>query len=81
MDQLTDILQLAGQAIGLFATIAAITPTPKDDGVVLVIRQLVNILGMNFGQAKNAADRDVEDHIRAVKGAAAKAGIKKLLGK
>ena len=39
--------------IGLAATIAALTPTPKDDGIVLVLRKIVDVIGMNVGNAES----------------------------
>lgn len=36
------------------ATIAALTATPKDDGAVAVLRKAIDVIGMNFGHAKNA---------------------------
>ena len=39
--------------IGLAATIAALTPTPKDDGIVLVLRKIVDVVGMNVGNAES----------------------------
>ena len=35
------------------ATIAALTPTPKDDGIVLVLRKIVDVIGMNVGNAES----------------------------
>lgn len=39
--------------IGAAATIAALTPTPKDDGIVLVLRKIVDVIGMNVGNAES----------------------------
>ena len=39
--------------IGVAATIAALTPTPKDDGIVLILRKIVDALGMNVGNAES----------------------------
>ena len=39
--------------IGAAATIAALTPTAKDDGIVAVLRKIVDVIGMNVGNAKN----------------------------
>lgn len=33
--------------------IAAATPTPKDDGIVLTLRRIVDLIGLNVGFAKN----------------------------
>lgn len=40
--------------IGAAAAVAALTPTPKDDSFLAVLRKFVDIVGMNFGNAKNA---------------------------
>ena len=39
--------------IGAASTIAALTPTPKDDGVLAVIRKIIDLVGQNYGNAKN----------------------------
>lgn len=51
-----EILEVAGLVVAAAAAIAALTPTPKDDGVVKVIRKIVNALALNVGQAKNKDD-------------------------
>lgn len=35
------------------AAVAAATPTPKDDGIVLVLRRIIDFVGLNIGFAKN----------------------------
>lgn len=49
-------LQIAGLIIGTASTIAAVTPTPKDDGVLYLVRKVVDLLALNFLGAKNAGD-------------------------
>ena len=39
--------------VSLAAAIAALTPTPKDDNVLAVIRKVVDFLALNVGNAKN----------------------------
>ena len=39
--------------IGAAAAIAALTPTPRDDGIVAFVRKVIDIIGMNIGNAKN----------------------------
>lgn len=73
-------IELALQIVGTLSLIATATPTPKDDGILFVLRQLLNLCAGNFGQAKTAADRDVEQVVETIKGKGAKAGIKKLTG-
>ena len=39
--------------MGAAAAIAALTPTPRDDGIVAFLRKVIDIIGMNIGNAKN----------------------------
>lgn len=39
--------------MGAAAAIAALTPTPKDDGVVAFLRKVIDLIGQNYGSAKN----------------------------
>ena len=48
-----NISTLVLAVIGLAATVAAATPTPKDDGIVLVLRKIVDVIGMNVGSAES----------------------------
>lgn len=47
-------LQITGLVISAASTIAALTPTPKDDGVLLILRKVIDLFGMNWFGAKNA---------------------------
>lgn len=47
-------LQALSLLIAACAAVAALTPTPKDDGVILVLRRVIDYLAFNFGGAKNA---------------------------
>ena len=51
-----ELLEIAGLVIAAAAAIAAMTPTPKDDGVVKVLRKIVDALALNVGKAKNKDD-------------------------
>jgi len=42
--------------IALAAAISAITPSKNDDRIVQLILDIINKLGLNFGQAKNKDD-------------------------
>tara|TARA_R100000700_G_C3178669_1_gene154563 strand:- start:4291 stop:4476 length:186 start_codon:yes stop_codon:yes gene_type:complete len=45
---------------GLIATasaVAALTPTPKDDGIVKKLYKLVDLLAINVGKAKDKGDK------------------------
>ena len=46
-------LQVAASVVAAASVIAALTPTPKDDGVLLIIRKALDFLAFNFGSAKN----------------------------
>lgn len=37
-------------------------PTPEANGFIKFIYKVVNILGMNFGKAQNADDKEQEEH-------------------
>lgn len=62
LDKVPDILQVISLLITAFAAIAAITPTPKDDGVLLVLRKIVDFLALNVGGARN--DKSAKDRNR-----------------
>lgn len=40
--------------ISAASMIAALTPTPRDDNLLRRVIQFVNLLALNFGNAKNA---------------------------
>jgi len=48
-----EILEVLTLVVALSAAIAALTPTPKDDGIVKKIRKVIDYLALNFGNAKN----------------------------
>ena len=48
-----EILEVLTLVVALSAAIAALTPTPKDDGIVRKIRKVIDFLALNFGNAKN----------------------------
>jgi hypothetical protein len=48
-----EILQLSSQVVGTAAVVATMTPNKTDNAVVNTAMQFINILGANFGQAKN----------------------------
>ena len=54
IENLPDYLVYATAVVGAFASIAAVTPTPKDDGIAKALTKAINFLGANFGKAKNA---------------------------
>ena len=42
------------QVIGVLSIIAALTPTPVDDGILAVLKKVVNFGAFNWGEAENA---------------------------
>lgn len=47
------IIAIATAIIAAASAIASLTPTPVDDGILLKIRKVVDVLALNFGNAKN----------------------------
>lgn len=54
-DIIPDWMEILGALIGLASAIAAVTPTPKDNAALIVVRKLLDIFALNVGGAKNAA--------------------------
>jgi len=52
IDKAPQYFELATSIIGVASIIAAITPTPADDGVLLVIKRIISIFALNVGHAK-----------------------------
>ena len=50
---LEQVLLCVTSVISVAATLAALTPSPKDDGLVAKLRKMVDFLALNFGNAKN----------------------------
>lgn len=50
---LVGFVATATSVIGIAATIAALTPTPKDDSAVAFLRKIIDFVGMNILNAKN----------------------------
>ncbi len=48
------IIQSISTIVTACAAIAALTPTPTDDKVFHGMRKIVDVLGMNWGHAKNS---------------------------
>jgi len=46
------ILGILTAAVALASAVAAITPTPKDDGVVKKLYKILDMLALNVGKAK-----------------------------
>lgn len=54
-DAIPDWMEILGTLIGIASAIAAVTPTPKDNVVLGVLRKVLDIFALNVGGAKNAA--------------------------
>ena len=46
------IVVILTSAVALASAVAAITPTPKDDGIVKKLYKLIDVLAINVGKAK-----------------------------
>jgi hypothetical protein len=46
------IVIILTSAVALASAVAAITPTPKDDGIVKKLYKLIDLLAINVGKAK-----------------------------
>lgn len=58
LDAVPDWIQAATMLISAAAAIAALTPTPRDDGWVDKLRRFINAIGLNTGHAENKEDVD-----------------------
>lgn len=54
-------LQVATMIVTAASGIAALTPTPKDDGVLLVLRKLIDVFALNIVKAKGQSLKDKND--------------------
>jgi len=46
-------LEWAMTVVAIAAVVTSATPTPKDDGVMSVVRKILDVLALNIGNAKN----------------------------
>ena len=53
LEQIQQILGIIGIVIGAASAIAATTPTPKDDAAIRKIYNIVDLLALNVGKAKD----------------------------
>ena len=53
MNNIQEYVEIALMAVGLFAAIAAVTPNKSDDSLAQKILDVINLLGLNVGKAKN----------------------------
>ena len=47
------IFQIITAAIAVASAVAALTPTPKDDGIIKKITRIIDLLALNVGKAKD----------------------------
>jgi hypothetical protein len=47
------IVAILTSTIAIASAVAAMTPTPKDDGIVKKVYKIVDLLALNFGKAKD----------------------------
>lgn len=46
-----ELLLIASGLVSAASALAALTPTPKDDGIALALRRLLDLLALNVGHA------------------------------
>jgi len=51
-DEIQAITEIVLQVIGLFSIIAAVTPTPVDNTILMVLKKIIDLGALNIGQAK-----------------------------
>jgi hypothetical protein len=49
-----EIALVVTSLVSIAGVVTAITPTPKDDAVLLIIRKVLDVLALNVAHAKNA---------------------------
>ena len=52
MNNIDGILAVITAVVTVASAVAALTPTPVDDGIVKTIRKLIDALALNVGNAK-----------------------------
>lgn len=55
----SNLLQILFGLVGVFAVIATMTKNESDNKVADVLLKTINVLGGNFGNAKNATDKEI----------------------
>ena len=48
-----DLFNIATGIVAVAAAVSALTPSPRDNGVVAKMRTILDLLAFNFGFAKN----------------------------
>jgi hypothetical protein len=52
LTQIYEYIQIASMIIATASTIAAITPSPKDDTIIAKLKSVIDIIALNVGHAK-----------------------------
>jgi|TARA_B100001093_G_scaffold197398_1_gene189767 hypothetical protein len=52
----TDIVNAVTALVAAAAAVTALTPSPKDDNILKKIRDVLNVIGFNVGNARNQED-------------------------
>lgn len=52
------LIDIVAKIIAAAAAVAALTSSPKDDGVLSSIRKVIDMLALNWGNAKNSGGSD-----------------------
>jgi len=50
------LIDIVAKIIAAAAAVAALTSSPKDDGILSSIRKVIDMLALNWGNAKNSGD-------------------------
>jgi len=59
-----EIAEIALQLIGVLSVIAAVTPTPVDNAVLIVLKKIINLGGFNWLEAENAKKPGVKPNAK-----------------
>ena len=59
-----EIAEIALQVIGVLSVIAAVTPTPVDNAVLIVLKKIINLGGFNWFEAENAKKPGVKPNAK-----------------
>lgn len=54
------VISISTGVIAVASVVASITPTPVDNGVLIVLRKVLDALALNVRHAKNAEQVDAE---------------------
>jgi len=53
IDDVQKVTEIALQVIGILSVVAAATPNPVDNAVLIVLRKLIDLGALNFWHAEN----------------------------